>query len=65
MPDNIIQLNRQVIKTELKDLVKQSIEKTINSLLDQKAEELTHAAKYERTNACKGYRSGHISLKVP
>ena len=30
MPDNIIQLNRQVIKTELKDLVKQSIEKTIN-----------------------------------
>ena len=76
MSDNIIQLNEQVIKTELKDLVKQSVEETLNSLLDQEAEELTHAEKYERTNARKGYRSGHytrnlqttsgnISLKVP
>lgn len=40
MFDNIIQLNEQVIKTELKDLVKQSIEETLNSLLDQEAEEL-------------------------
>ena len=43
MSDNIIQLNEQVIKTELKDLVKQSVEETLNSLLDQEAEELTHA----------------------
>lgn len=76
MSDNIIQLNEQVIKTELKDLVKQSIEETLNSLLDQEAEELTNAAKYQRTNDRKGYRSGHytrnlqttagnVSLKVP
>lgn len=38
MSDNIIQLNEQVIKTELKDLVKQSVEETLNSLLDQEAE---------------------------
>lgn len=37
MSDNIIQLNEQVIKTELKDSVKQSIEETLNNLLDQKA----------------------------
>ena len=37
MSDNIIQLNEQVIKTELKDLVKQSVEETLNSLLDQEA----------------------------
>ena len=35
MSDNIIQFNEQVIKTELKDLVKQSVEETLNSLLDQ------------------------------
>lgn len=37
MSDNIIQFNEQVIKTELKDLVKQSVEETLNSLLDQEA----------------------------
>lgn len=76
MSDNIIQLNEQVIKTELKDLVKQSVEETLNSLLDQEAEELTKASKYERTERRKGYRSGHymrnlqttsgnVTLKVP
>ena len=29
MSDNIIQLNEQVIKAELKDLVKQSVEETL------------------------------------
>ena len=76
MSDNIIQFNEQVIKTELKDLVKQSVEETLNSLLDQEAEELTKASKYERTERRKGYRSGHymrnlqttssnVTLKVP
>lgn len=59
MSDNIIQLNEQVIKTELQDLVKQSVEETLNNLLDQEAEELTKASKYERTELRKGCRSGH------
>ena len=58
MSDNIIQLNEQVIKAELKDLVKQSVEETLNNLLDQEAAELTNASKYERTAQRKGYRSG-------
>ena len=45
MSDNIIQLNEQVIKAELKDLVKQSVEETLNNLLDQEAAELTNASK--------------------
>jgi putative transposase len=45
MSDNIIQLNEQVIKTELKDLVKQSVEETLNTLLEQEAIELTNASK--------------------
>src|SRR5574344_18971 len=76
MSDNIIQFNEQVIKTELKDLVKQSVEETLNSLLDQEAEEITKASRYERTERRKGYRSGHymrnlqttsgnVTLKVP
>ena len=76
MSDSIIHFNEQVIKTELKDLVKQSVEETLNSLLDQEAEELTKASRYERTERRKGYRSGHymrnlqttsgnVTLKVP
>ena len=60
MSDNIIQLNEQVIKTELKNLVKQSVEETLNSLLDQEAADLTNASKYERTDRRKGYRSGPL-----
>jgi putative transposase len=64
MSDNIIQLNEQVIKTELKDLVKQSIEETLNTLLEQEAMELTNSSKYERTERRKGYRSGHYTRSL-
>jgi len=49
MSDNIIQLNEQVIKTELKDLVRTSVEETLNNLLDQEADELLNASKYEES----------------
>nr|WP_267886705.1 hypothetical protein [Massilibacillus massiliensis] len=35
MPNTIIQLNEDLIKTDLKTLVKQSVKDTLNSLLDQ------------------------------
>jgi transposase-like protein len=76
MSKKIIQLNEELIKVELKDLVRNSVEETLNGLLDKEAEELTQAAKYERTEARNGYRSGHydrnltttsgdVKLKVP
>ena len=55
MSDNIIQLNEAAIKGELKDLVKSSVEKTPNALLEHEADELVNAERYE----CSGYRSGH------
>ncbi len=76
MSDNIIQLNEQVIKTEIKDLVRNSVEETLNELLNQEADELLNASRYERSKERKGYRSGHyernltttsgdVTLKVP
>ncbi|MCK8059832.1 IS256 family transposase [Fusibacter sp. A1] len=59
MVGNIIQLNEQVIKTELKDLVRNSVEETLNALLNQEADELLNASKYERSDERKGYRAGH------
>lgn len=76
MSEKIIHLNEGAIKQELKELVRNSVEETLNSLLDQEATELTNASKYERTEDRKGYRSGHyernltttsgeVTLKVP
>ncbi len=58
MSDNIIQLNEDLIKYDLRPLVRCSAEETFNSLLDHKAEELVNAEKYERSGERKGYRSG-------
>ena len=76
MSEKIIQLNEGIIKEELKELVRNSVEETLNGLLDKEAAELTNAAKYERTETREGYRSGHytrnlqttsgeVNLKVP
>ena len=76
MSNKIIHLNEGAIKNELKELVRHSVEETLNSLLEQEAEELTNAGRYERTEHRKGYRSGHyvrnltttsgnVKLKVP
>jgi len=64
MSEKIIQLNESAIKGELRELVRSSVEETLNELLDKEAEELTNAAKYERTEARKGYRSGHYSRNL-
>lgn len=76
MSDKIIQLNEDLIKHDLKDLVRSSVEETLNALLDKEADQLVNAQKYERSNDRQGYRSGHyrrnfqttageVELKVP
>ena len=64
MSKKIIQLNEGAIKDELKELVRGSVEETLNDLLEKEAAELTQAAKYERTEARQGYRSGHYSRNL-
>lgn len=61
MSDNIIQLNQDPIHNELKDLVRNNVEQTLNALLDHEAEELLNAEKYERSDERKGYPSGHYN----
>jgi len=64
MSNKIIQLNEGAIKQELKELVRHSVEETLNELLEQEAAELTNAGRYERTEARQGYRSGHYERKL-
>ncbi|SDM95041.1 Transposase, Mutator family [Dendrosporobacter quercicolus] len=64
MSKKIIQLNEGAIKDELKEWVRGSVEETLNDLLEKEAQELTQAAKYERTEARQGYRSGHYTRNL-
>lgn len=64
MSEKIIHLNEGAIKSELKELVRTSVEETLNCLLDQEAQALTNAAKYERSEERQGYRSGHYERNL-
>ncbi len=64
MSEQIVQLNEQVIKTELKELVRQSVQEVLNSLLDAEADRLTNAHKYERTEGRQDTRAGHYTRKL-
>nr|MBQ4456219.1 hypothetical protein [Clostridia bacterium] len=44
---DIIQLNQEEIKSQLGDLVKQTVEDTLNAMLDAEADEITQAHKYD------------------
>ena len=56
MSEKIVQLNEAVIKSELKELVRGSVEETLNELLEAEAQKLTQAARYERNEQRQGYR---------
>ena len=64
MSKKIVQLNEEVIEAELKELVRNSVGETLNNLLEKEAQELTQAARYERTESRQGYRSGHYSRNL-
>ena len=73
---DIIQLNQAEIKSQLGDLVRQSVEETLNAMLDAEADQITQAHRYERTEKRLDTRAGHynrtlatkageVTLKVP
>ena len=41
MSEKIVQLNEEIIKGQLKELVRGSVEETLNELLEKEAESLT------------------------
>ncbi len=64
MSEKIVQLNEEVIKGRLKELVRGSVEETLHEMLEAEAEKLTQAARYERNETRQGYRSGHYDRNL-
>ena len=62
MSEKIVQLNEEIIKGQIKELVRGSVEETLNELLEKEAEALTQAARYERSDAA--IRSPHVGTPL-
>ena len=72
----VIKIDEDQIQQHLGELVRGTVEETLNKLLDAEADQLCNAAKYERTDARQDTRAGHykrglhtrageVTLKVP
>ena len=57
--DKIIEVNQEIIKNQLGELVRTSVEDTLNAMLDKEADRLCGAERYERTEARKDTRAGY------
>ena len=64
MSERIITLNESAIKQELGEMVRKSVEDTLNTLLDEEADRLTNATRYERTENRLDTRAGHYKRKL-
>lgn len=60
----IIKIDEQMIKDHLGEVVRGTVEETLNSLLDAEADRLCQAQRYERTEARADTRAGHYSRKL-
>ena len=76
MSQQILQVDQAMLETTLDRMLRKSVEETLNAILDAEADEITGAARYERSGERKAYRAGHyerdltvkagkMSLKVP
>lgn len=63
MPDNIIHLNEDVLKGQLSELVRGTVEETLNNLLDQEADRIANASRYERSEQRQDTRAGYYDRK--
>ena len=76
MSNPIVSFDEQAVKDELRELVRKTIEETINAMLDEKTDQLVGAAPSDRTEERAAYRAGHyergftttsgqVTLKMP
>ena len=60
----VIQIDEEQIQQHLGELVRGTVEETLNKLLDAEADQLCNATRYERTEARTDQRAGHYQRKL-
>ena len=63
VPD-VIRIDQEFVRGHVDQVVRQSVEQTLNSLLDAEADELCGAKRYERSAERIDTRSGHYTRKL-
>jgi len=61
---NVIKINEGQFKNHLGQMVRATVEETLNAMLDAEADQLCQAEKYERTENRKNSRAGHYQRKL-
>jgi len=60
----IIQIDEEQVKDHLGEIVRGTVQETLNALLDEEADRLCKAKRYERTEERKDTRAGHYTRKL-
>jgi transposase-like protein len=60
----IVQIDEERIRRHLGEIVRGSVQETLNELLDAEADRLCGAGRYERTDGRKDTRAGHYERKL-
>jgi len=63
-PEKIIQFNESAIQGHLSEMVRHSVEVTLNQMLEAEADRLCQAEKYQRSEARKDTRAGFYQRKL-
>jgi len=63
-PEKIIQFNELAIQGHLSEMVRHSVEETLNQMLDAEADRLCNADKYQRSEARQDTRAGFYQRKL-
>ncbi len=61
---NVIRIDEAQVQDHLGELVRQSVEETLNGLLDAEADQLCNARRYERSPERQDTRAGHYKRKL-
>ena len=59
MPEPIVTLNEESLRSDLRELVRKTVEDTLNGLLEAEADDLVGAERHGRTAEREAYRAGH------
>jgi len=60
----IIQIDEEQVKDHLGEIVRGTVQETLNALLNEEADRLCRAKRYERTDERKNTRAGHYTRKL-
>ena len=64
MPEPIVTLNEESLSSDLRELVRRTVEDTLDGLLEEEAGDLVGAESYERTAEREAYRAGHYDRSL-